>query len=85
VQRVTETFVIQDFQKIKQQLLHWANQFNSCSFLDNHQYASLHNSVECLVAVGEVNRFSPTSNHQYALASFLQQTNDWLVGHISYD
>lgn len=85
MQRATETFVIQDFQKIKQQLLHWANQYNSCSFLDNHQYASLHHSVECLVAVGEVTRFSPTSNHQSALASFLQQTNDWLFGHISYD
>lgn len=85
MQRATETFVIQDFQKTKQQLLHWANQYNSCSFLDNHQYASLHNSVECLAAVGEVTRFSPTSNHQHELASFLQQTNDWLFGHISYD
>ncbi len=85
MQRATETFVIQDFQKTKQQLLHWANQYNSCSFLDNHQYTSLHHSVECLVAVGEVNRFSPTSNHQSALISFLQQKNDWLFGHISYD
>lgn len=84
MQRATETFVIQDFQKIKQQLLHWANQYNSCSFLDNHQYTSLHNSVECLVAVGEVNRCSPYSYHQQALASFLQRTNDWLFGHISY-
>jgi para-aminobenzoate synthetase component 1 len=85
VQRATGTFVIQDFQKIKQQLLHWANQYDSCSFLDNHQYTSLHHSVECLVAVGEVNRCSPTSHHQQALASFLQQTNDWLFGHISYN
>jgi para-aminobenzoate synthetase component 1 len=85
VQRATETFVIQDFLKTKQQLLHWANQYNSCSFLDNHQYTSLHHSVECLVAVGEITRFSPTSNHQHELVSFLQQTNDWLFGHISYD
>ncbi|MFC4230744.1 anthranilate synthase component I family protein [Parasediminibacterium paludis] len=85
MQRATGTFVIQDFQKIKQQLLHWANQYDSCSFLDNHQYTSLHHSVECLVAVGEVNRCSPSSHHQQALASFLQQTNDWLFGHISYD
>ena len=85
MQRTTATFVIQDFHKTKQQLLHWANQYNSCSFLDNHQYTSLHNSVECLVAVGEVTRFSPTSNHQRALASFVQQTNDWLFGHMSYD
>ncbi|MDI9366461.1 MAG: anthranilate synthase component I family protein [Flavobacterium sp.] len=84
MQRVTETFVIQDVYTTKQQLLHWANQYNSCSFLDNHQYTSLHHSVECLVAVGEANSFLPTSNQQHALAIFLQQTNDWLFGHISY-
>jgi para-aminobenzoate synthetase component 1 len=84
VQRTIDTFVIHDFSTIKQQLLHWANQYNSCCFLDNHQYTSLYNSVECLVAVGEVTRFSHTSNHQHALASFLQQTNDWLFGHIGY-
>lgn len=85
MQRTTATFVINDFHKTKQQLLHWANQYNSCSFLDNHLYTSLHNSVECLVAVGEVNRFSPTSNHQHTLAKFSEDTNDWLFGHISYE
>lgn len=85
MQRAIDTFLIHDFSITKQQLLHWANQYNSCSFLDNHQYTSLHNSVECLVAVGEVTRFSPTSNYQSALKTFLAQTNDWLFGHISYD
>ncbi len=85
MQRDIATFVITDFSTIKQQLLHWANQYNSCSFLDNHQYPSLHNSVECLVGVGAVKTFSPTANHQQQLKKNLHDTNDWLFGHISYD
>ncbi len=85
MQRKIDTFLIQDFSKTKQQLLHWANQYNSCSFLDNHQYTSSYNSVECLVAVGEVARCSPCSNHQEVVKNFIVATNDWLFGHISYD
>ncbi len=85
MQRDIATFLISDFFRIKEQLLHWANQFNSCSFLDNHQYTSLHNSVECLVGVGAVKTFSPIDNHQQQLKAFLDDTTDWLFGHISYD
>jgi len=85
VQRQTQLFQITDFKEKKQQLLYWANQYSSCSFLDNHQYISEHNRVECLVAVGAVQKFSPEKNHQEALKQFLQETNDWLFGHISYD
>lgn len=85
MQRAIDTFVIQDFSRIKQQLLHWADQYDSCSFLDNHQYTSLYHSLECLVAVGEVASFSPTSNHQQALTTFVAATNDWLFGHVSYN
>ncbi len=85
MQRQTRVFQITDFKEKKQQLLYWANQYSSCSFLDNHQYISEHNSVECLVAVGAVQQFSPEKNHHQALKLFLQETNDWLFGHISYD
>ena len=85
MQRDIATFLISDFFRIKEQLLHWVNQFNSCSFLDNHQYTSLHNSLECLVGAGAVKTFSPTDNHQQQLKTFLDDTNDWLFGHISYD
>ena len=85
MQRQIATFLITDFSAIKEQLLHWANQFGRCSFLDNHQYTSLQNSVECLVGVGAVQTFSPTDNHQKKLTAFLHKTNDWLFGHISYN
>ena len=85
MQRQTQVFQITDFKEKKQQLLYLANQYGSCSFLDNHQYVSENNSVECLVGVGTVKKFSPEKNHQKALTQFLAETPDWLFGHISYD
>ena len=85
MQRETGVFKITDFNTTKKQLLHWANQYSSCSFLDNNQYTSSYNSVECLVGVGAVSVFSPASNHQQALKAFLKNTPDWLFGHVGYD
>ena len=85
MQRATSVFTITDFNTTKKQLLHWANQYSSCSFLDNNQYISSYNSVECLVGVGSATVFSPTSHHQQALKAFLDKTPDWLFGHVGYD
>ncbi len=85
MQRQIQVFKITDFKEKKRQLLYWANRYGSCSFLDNHQYVSEYNNVECLVGVGAVKQFSPEKNHQQALKQFLQETDDWLFGHISYD
>ncbi len=85
MQRQKQSFAITDFQETKKQLLYWANQYGSCSFLDNHQYKSAYNSAECLVGVGAIKTFLPIENHQEALRSFVNETNDWLFGHVSYD
>lgn len=66
-------------------MLSWANRFNICCFLDNHQYHSTHQNVECLVAAGAVTIFSPKENILEQLSSFNKEHNDWLFGHISYD
>jgi para-aminobenzoate synthetase component 1 len=66
-------------------MLSWANRFNICCFLDNHQYHSTHQTVECLVAAGAVQIFSPKENILAQLSEFTQQHNDWLFGHIGYD
>ncbi len=66
-------------------MLSWANRFNICCFLDNHQYYSTHQNVECLVAAGAVTIFSPKENILEQLSSFNKEHNDWLFGHISYD
>ena len=85
MQRQKQSFAITDFKGTKKQLLYWANQYGSCSFLDNHQYKSAYNSAECLVGVGAVKTFFPTENYQELLRSFVNETNDWLFGHVCYD
>ncbi len=85
MKRTTATFPIQNLDNTKQQMLHWANQFNICSFLDNHQYLSSHQSVECLVAAGAAEIFSPEKNILTRLSHFCAAQTDWLFGHISYD
>ena len=69
------------------QLLSWASQFNSCSFLDNHQYASPHNQQECLVAVGShqhIQRSAGTALQQLQL--FMNaHPGQWFFGHLAYD
>jgi len=85
VKRITATFSIQHIDVLKQQMLNWANRFNICSFLDNHQYNSNYPGVECLVAAGAVQVFNPTENILPQFSSFCRQQNDWLFGHINYD
>jgi len=66
VNRITGSFTVTDFNTFKMQMLGWANRFNICAFLDNHQYSSAYHAVECLVAVNAVQQLTDTQ----ALRSF---------------
>jgi para-aminobenzoate synthetase component 1 len=85
VNRTKATFAIDNYSVFKQQMLSWANQFNICCFLDNHQYQTPYNSVECLLAVNAVSSFTSTPNTLKDFTQFEQTKNDWLFGHVSYD
>lgn len=66
-------------------MLSWVNRFNICCFLDNHQYSSSHQSVECLAAAGAASIFSPTENIFTSLQELYRNNQDWLFGHLAYD
>lgn len=66
-------------------MLSWVNRFNICCFLDNHQYSSSHQSVECLAAAGAASIFSPTENIFTYLQELYRNNQDWLFGHLAYD
>lgn len=85
MKRTTTSFAINNFEQFKTQMLYWANRFNISVLLDNHQYSSKHQKVECLLAAGAINTFTPISNALIELKSFQQNTNDWIFGHVSYD
>lgn len=75
-----------DITAVKLQVLDWANQFNTCSFFDNNQYASAHNSYECLVGVGVKRSINAAAGKAFdLLKNFYDEEPDWLFGHFGYD
>lgn len=66
-------------------MLHWANQFSICCFLDNNQYNDKYHSYEWLLAAGATKTFAPTENKFGTLKEFCNTNNDWLFGHFGYD
>ncbi|CAN5798055.1 anthranilate synthase component I family protein [soil metagenome] len=82
-----ETFEVNNFTIIKEQLLIWASQFSSCSFLDNNQYQSQWKQQECLVAAGVLHEINVApGNALPQLQQFLDDhKGEWIFGHLSYD
>ncbi|MBX3256282.1 MAG: anthranilate synthase component I family protein [Chitinophagaceae bacterium] len=67
-------------------MLNWANQFNICCFLDNHQYRLPHQEIECLAGAGAVSKIAAPAGRAFLqLQHFLDNNNDWLFGHLAYD
>lgn len=67
-------------------MLNWANQFNICCFLDNHQYELPYSEIECIAAAGSIRSISSSAGAAFSqLQTFQQQTGDWLFGHLGYD
>lgn len=85
MKRTTAVFAINSFHDFKEQMLHWANQFGICSFLDAHQYQDKYSSVNCLLAVEAVQIFQPDENASEEISLFFNDVNDWWFGHIAYE
>jgi para-aminobenzoate synthetase component 1 len=83
--RTTTSFKVSNTEIFKQQMLSWANRFNICCLLDNHQYSSDYHSVECLLAIHSVKHVSVAENSLPEIDAFITETNDWIFGHINYD
>lgn len=66
-------------------MLNWASRFNICCFLDNHDYPSGYQKIECIAAAGTVKTFSAQNNILDQLNAFCKNNHDWLFGHLSYD
>lgn len=67
-------------------MLNWANRFNICCFLDNHNYKLPANKFECIVAAGNLYTLQTSAGSALRqLKDFHQQHNDWIFGHFSYD
>jgi para-aminobenzoate synthetase component I len=72
-------------EKFKIQMLIWSNQFNICALLDNHQYHSPHQNIDCVLAVGAMDACLPTDQHLQQLRQWLKGKTERVFGHLSYD
>lgn len=86
MKRAFTEFYIEDIASFKQQLLNWCDRFNSCCFLDSHQYQLPGGQYELIAGVGVVADIHlPAGQALDALAAFHNSQQDWLFGHLSYD
>lgn len=79
------TFRIEDIHLFKLKLLNWCARYNVISFLDNHEYDSRHSKYECLAGVGCEKKFDIKKDFFSSLSSFVNDTSDWIFGHLNYD
>lgn len=86
MKRTFRSFPVDNFLETKWQMLNWANRFNICCFLDNHQYQLPHSDIECIAAAGAISYITSSAGTAFTqFHHFEQQTNDWLFGHLGYD
>jgi para-aminobenzoate synthetase component I len=66
-------------------VLNWLSQFNTFSFLDNHQYQIEPHSEECLIAAGVRDRLDVSGKGSLAALEAFTGRKRWLFGHLGYD
>ena len=80
------TFPVNNFDGIKTKMLNWTKQFNIFCLLDNHQYNFSNPQFECLLAAGSIKTLQSKPGRAFKeLQIFVQEQNDWIFGHLSYD
>ena len=90
--RKVKSFKLQNIPLFKNQLLHWANQFDVFTHLDSNNYYKLHqskhfyNTFNSITAIGSIrDLLSQTGNNFNQLKTLIDKNNDWIFGHFSYD
>jgi para-aminobenzoate synthetase component 1 len=86
VKKNKQVFVIDNPQSFKVQILHWSNQFDVCTFLDNHAYESPYGALDCITAVNPVSFIALDSVNALAVDNFIQKhSGEWIFAHFNYE
>ncbi|MAN59913.1 MAG: aminodeoxychorismate synthase component I [Flavobacteriaceae bacterium] len=84
--RTVKTFSITLTQELKEQLLHWAQQFHEVVWLDSNEYAGHNHTYEAILAVDAATAVKTDSEGAFRkLDEYQRSTNDWIFGYLSYD
>lgn len=81
-----QVFLIDNPNVFKVQILHWINQFEVCTFLDNHAYDSPYGALDCIAAVSPVSFIALDSVNAQAVDAFIQKhSSEWIFAHFNYE
>ncbi|TCD04397.1 anthranilate synthase component I family protein [Pedobacter frigidisoli] len=77
---------LQNISDFKQRALHWANQFEVCSFLDSNQYKDSYSAYDFVIAAGVQHELKCASGDAFEqLKAFYENHKQWIFGFFSYD
>ena len=81
-----QVFLIDNPTLFKVQILHWSNQFEVCTFLDNHAYTSSYGALDCIAAAGPLAFISLDQVNAIAVNEFIQtHSGEWIFAHFNYE
>ena len=67
-------------------MLNWANRFNICCFLDDHDYRQRGNRFDCILAADTLESMQVAAGNAFqSLLHFRDRHSDWLFGHLSFE
>ena len=81
-----QVFLIDNPNVFKVQILHWINQFEVCTFLDNHAYASPYAALDCIAAASPSSFIALDNAHASALDQYIKANKgEWIFAHFNYE
>lgn len=81
-----QVFVIDNPQSFKVQILHWINQFEVCTFLDNHAYESPYAKLDCIAAATPSSFIALDKVSASSVNQFIETHSvEWIFAHFNYE
>jgi para-aminobenzoate synthetase component 1 len=86
VKKNKQVFLIDNPPTFKVQILHWINQFEVCTFLDNHAYNSPYAALDCIAATSPSSFIALDNVQPTALDQFIKSNKgNWIFAHFNYE
>ncbi|WP_299012097.1 anthranilate synthase component I family protein [uncultured Polaribacter sp.] len=86
MQRTIQIFTITNLTQFKDNLLCWAQQFNTTIWLDSNNYKQQYTNFNCALAVEEFTAIKTDYSNAFdKLEEYQQTTKDYIFGYITYD
>ncbi|WP_405564566.1 anthranilate synthase component I family protein [Polaribacter sp. Asnod6-C07] len=86
MQRTIQSFTVDNIENFKEQILLWAQQFETAIWLDSNNYKQQYSSFDCALAVEEFTSIKTDYFNAFdKLEEYQTTTKDYIFGYISYD